>query len=90
MLGPVVLVPIDPRMLLASQPFVVRHHAAYYLEGEWERTGLTSADRRSLANRWPIVAFAGERGVILSGHHRSLRALLSGVPLLARTWSEAH
>lgn len=61
-----------------------RHHAAYYLTGEWERTGVTSADRDFLANRWPIITIGGHN-VIRTGHRRSLIALIEGRPVTART-----
>ena len=79
------LEPVDPRLLLSSQPWVVRHHAAHYLSGVWERTGQTSADMESAANRYPIIAVTpnGDH-VIRTGHHRSLAALIEGRPVLAR------
>ena len=75
---------VDPRILFASQPWVLRTHAAYYLTGEWELTGRTSADMHSSANRFPT--FAERRGqlVIVTGHHRSMAALIEGRPVLAR------
>ena len=75
---------VDPRTLYASQPWVLRTHAGYYLTGEWELTGRTSADMHSSANRYPT--FAERRGqlVIVTGHHRSLAALIQGRPVLAR------
>ena len=75
---------VDPRTLYASQPWVLRTHAGYYLTGEWELTGRTSADMHSSANRYPT--FAERRGqlVIITGHHRSLAALIRGQPVLAR------
>jgi hypothetical protein len=82
--GPPRLHEVDPRTLFASQPWVLRSHAAYYLTGEWELTGRTSADMHSSANRYPT--FAERRGqlVIVTGHHRSLAALIEGRPVLAR------
>ena len=41
------LTEVDPRTLYASQTWIVRAHVAYYLTGEWERTGRTAADRAS-------------------------------------------
>ena len=51
---------VDPRTLFATQPWVLRTHAAYYLTGEWEITGRTSADMHSIANRYPT--FVERRG----------------------------
>jgi hypothetical protein len=82
--GPPRLYEVDPRILFASQPWVLRTHAAYYLTREWELTGRTSADMHSAANRFPT--FAERRGqlLIVTGHHRSLAALIEGRPVLAR------
>jgi hypothetical protein len=75
---------VDPCALYASQPWVLRTHVGYYLTGEWELTGRTSADMHSTANRYPT--FAERRGqlVIVTGHHRCLAALIQGRPVLAR------
>jgi hypothetical protein len=82
---PPALAEVDPRELWATQPWVIRHHAAYYLTGEWERTGRTSADQHAIANRYPLV-LADPRGrlTILTGHHRSLAALIEGRPVTVR------
>jgi len=82
---PPVVCDVDPRLLHATQPWVVHQHAAYYRTGEWERTGRPSADRSRGANRWPLVSrdCAG-RLVLLGGHHRALAALVEGRPLRAR------
>ena len=63
---------------------MLRTHAAYYLTGEWEITGRTSADMHFFANRYPT--FVERRGqlIIATGHHRSLAALIEGRPVLAR------
>ena len=84
--GPAVLHEIDPRLLYASQPFVIRHHACYYAEADdYWFAGITSADVLSALNRFPTLeAVAGGRFVIRSGHHRSLVALLTGTPVRAR------
>lgn len=83
--GPVWLSHVDPRLLWASQPRVVRTHAEYYLTGTWERSGITSADRNVAANRFPTVAPDRlGRLVIRTGHHRSLAALVQGRPLVCR------
>ena len=82
--GPARLYDVDPRTLFATQPWVLRTHAAYYLTGEWEITGRTSADMHSWANRYPT--FVERRGQLLiaTGHHRSLAAIIQGRPVLAR------
>lgn len=83
--APIWLSLVDPRRLWASQPRVLRIHAAYYLTGEWERTGITSADQHVAANRFPvIVPDRLGRLIIRTGHHRSLAALVEGRPLVCR------
>lgn len=83
--APIWLSEVDPRQLFASQGWVVRHHAEYYRTGEWELTGITSADRDSDANRFPIVVCDRYgRRIISTGHHRALAALIEGRPLLCR------
>jgi hypothetical protein len=79
------LVEVDPAELFATQTWVVRSHVGYYLTGEWERTGRTSADMHQRANRYPLI-YADERGrlIILAGHHRSMAARIEGRPVLAR------
>lgn len=76
---------IDPRVLWCTQPWILRHHVQYYLTGEWERTGRTSADQDKIPNRYPLVV-ADDRGrlAILTGHHRSAVALLEGRDVLVR------
>lgn len=83
--GAPALADIDPRQLHATQTWVVRHHAAYYRSGRWERTGATSADPWSLQNRYPLL-HVDEHGclVLLGGHHRALVALVEGRPLRGR------
>lgn len=75
----------DPRTLKASQPSVVRAAAQHYLTGEHEKTGDTFGDKGNLGNKTPVV-YEHENGdrVILSGHHRALKALFHGHPLRAR------
>ena len=86
--GPPRLEPVDPRRLCASQPWVVRHHAAYYLTGVWEQTGQTSADMAAASNRYPVIEVdITGRHVIRTGHHRSLAALIEGRSVLARVIS---
>lgn len=82
---PPALVDVDPRTLWANQPSVVRHHAAYYLTGQWERTGAPSADLEAPLNRYPVVV-SDPRGrkLIVAGHHRSLAALIEGRPVRCR------
>ena len=60
------------------------HSAGYYLTGEWELTGRTSADMHLSANRYPTFAERSGQLVIITGHHRSLAALIRGQPVLAR------
>lgn len=72
------LTEVDPTELFATQTWVLRAHVAYYLSGEWERTGRTSADMHQRANRYPLIYLDG-RGQLLilagrcwhvwSGHH---------------------
>jgi hypothetical protein len=81
---PVELIDADPRELCASQRWVVRHHAGYYLTGEWERTGRTSADVFVELNQFPVVVDRHGRLVIVSGHHRTAAALVEGRPLRVR------
>ena len=81
---PARLMEVAPRHLRATQPWALRQHVSYYLTGAWERTGFTSADRDSLANRYPTITLGTEQ-VIHTGHHRALAALIQGRALLART-----
>jgi hypothetical protein len=87
--GSVYLTLVDPRDLWSSQGWVVRHHADYYRTGEWERTGVTSADRDTETNWYPLVVqdHLG-RLVIKAGHHRATTALIEGRPLLARVFPD--
>ena len=79
------LVDVDTSELWCTQPWVLRSHVRYYLGGEWERTGRTSADMHVRANRYPLL-HVDDRGrtIILAGHHRSLAATLLGRPVRAR------
>lgn len=79
-----VLGAVDPRTLRASQTWLVRHHVAYYLTEEWERSGRTSADMASATNRYPVVSFGRTGARIVTGHHRAAAALLQGRLLQAR------
>lgn len=76
---------VDPHDLFATQTWVLRGHVRYYLTGEWERTGRTSADMHQRANRYPLI-YPDERGrmLILAGHHRSMAARVEGRSVLAR------
>jgi hypothetical protein len=75
---------VDPRLLHATQPNLVRTHMDYYMGDNYRRTGRTSADHSSPTNAFPIVYVdkAG-RHIILSGHHRAAAALAKGEPLPA-------
>ena len=83
--GPPHLVDLDPRWLYATQPSVVAQHARYYTTDEWERSGITSADRHQVANRYPLVHRDRRgRSLLLAGHHRALVALIHGRPVRTR------
>ena len=75
---------IDPKMLHATQPWVLASHVRYYLTGEWELTGRTSADMNQRLNRFPLILDRKGKLAILAGHHRSLAALIEGRAVLAR------
>ena len=84
---PVYLVEVDPRLLLATQPFVVGHHFRHYFEdaGNYSSLAITSADQDSELNRFPVVEPDGQgRYIIRSGHHRSAVALVAGRMLKCR------
>ena len=71
--------------LFATQTWVLRHHVRYYLSGEWEHTGRTSADMDQRVNRYPLLLPRGDgSAIILAGHHRAMAARLSGRDLVAR------
>lgn len=79
------LADFDPRVLYATQTWVVRSHVEYYVTQAWERTGLPAADRVQAHNRYPLVKVdAAGRAIVLGGHHRAMAALLEGRPLRAR------
>ncbi|BAN04413.1 hypothetical protein [Ilumatobacter coccineus] len=79
------LVDVDPADLYCTQNWVLRGHVSYYLSGEWEATGRTSADMHRRANRYPLVYVdARGRQIILAGHHRSMAARLEERPVRAR------
>jgi hypothetical protein len=79
------LADVDPRQLHCTQTWVLHHHVAWYLTGQWERTGTTSADRGKAHNRYPLI-YQDQWGdlVIAAGHHRSMAALIEGRPVRAR------
>lgn len=77
--------PEHPTGLWATQPWLVRHHAAYYGTGKWEQTGATSADMHKSYNRYPVITVEPDgRHVIRAGHHRSFAALVAGRDVWAR------
>ena len=79
------LSPIDPASLHGTQPWILRQHVEYYLSGEYERTGLTSADRNQPLNWRPVIYQRRDgRRLIVSGHHRSAAALLMRRAVWAR------
>lgn len=88
--GPEGLKEIDPQTLHATQPKVTRGGVSHYLEGDYEKSGQTFADRGNVGNQFPFVytrthSVTGHvQNIILSGHHRAAAALLRGKPLLAR------
>lgn len=79
------LADVDPRQLRCTQTWVLHQHVAWYLTGQWERTGTTSADRGKAHNRYPLI-YQDQWGdlVIAAGHHRSMAALIEGRPVRAR------
>lgn len=89
------LVDIDPRILSAGQPGVVRSGVAHYLGDTYEKTGQTFADHGDVGNQFPFVVTKRSSSpntpehehVIISGHHRAAAALLRGERLRTR-WIE--
>lgn len=84
------LTEVDPASLVATQTWVVREHVRYYLTGEWERTGRTSADMHQRASRYPLIS-PDDRGqlLILAGHHRAMAARIEGRMLQTRVVGQA-
>jgi hypothetical protein len=85
-------VDIDPRLLSASQPHVVRAGVEHYMGEKYEETGRTFADQHNVGNQFPFVVTKahptlGHEHVIISGHHRAAAALLRGRRLTTR-WVE--
>ena len=76
---------VDPRILYATQPSVVKSHAEYYLTDTYKRTGRPSADQGNVGNQFPTV-YVNKKGqhLLLSGHHRALAAMIQGEQLDAR------
>jgi hypothetical protein len=80
---------VDPRILRATQPSVLRPGVMHYMSGDYERTGRTYADQGKLGNDVPVVYRRNDperntsQAVLLSGHHRATAALLRGQPLRA-------
>jgi GNAT superfamily N-acetyltransferase len=76
------LEPVDPRILYATQPRLVRQHLNYYLTDEYARTGRPSADQTKPANAFPII-YVNAKGqhIILTGHHRAAAALVKNEDL---------
>lgn len=75
------LVDVDPRHLVATQPYVTWDGLAHYATPTYWRTGRTHADHASLANRFPLVYRRHGVPLILGGHHRATIALVTGRPL---------
>jgi hypothetical protein len=76
---------VDPRHLHATQPWVLRQHADYYMTPQYERTGKTSADGNAASNAYPTVyRTPAGHNMLLSGPHRATAALLQGRSLRAR------
>jgi hypothetical protein len=83
--SPAVLADVDPTTLAASQSWILAEHVGYYLSGQWEYTGRTSADPWAHVNRFPLVLPDHQgRLTIVAGHHRAAAARLLGQPLRAR------
>lgn len=85
-------VDIDPRVLSAGQPHVVRAGVEHYLGDTFERTGQTFADQGNVGNQFPFVVTKhgdtdNPEHLIISGHHRATAALLQGKKLTTR-WIE--
>ena len=80
---------IDPRTLAATQHGVTWSGVNYYLtQPQYAWSGRTWADHNDPANREPVIWSSPDQGpVILTGHHRTITALLRGVPVEA-VWVE--
>lgn len=77
---PLSLEKVDPRLLYATQPNIVRSHFDHYMGGN---SGL-SADHNAASNAQPIV-YVNAQGqhLLLTGHHRAAVSLASGEDLSA-------
>lgn len=88
-------VDIDPRILTAGQPHLVRAGVEHYMGDEFERTGRTFEPGHNVGNQFPFVVTKRSNSpnmpeyehVLLSGHHRAAAALLRGRKLTTR-WIE--
>ena len=71
---------VDPRRLGAAQYGVTWSGVNYYLnQSQYAQTGWTWADQNDPVNREPVVWSSPDQGpVILTGHHRTVTALLLG------------
>lgn len=75
---------VDPRLLHATQPNIVRTHAEYYMTDAYKKTGKTSADQSNPTNAFPMIYINKDgKHIILSGHHRAAVALAKGETLPA-------
>lgn len=75
---------VDPRLLHATQPNIVRTHADYYMTDAYKKTGKTAADQGNPTNAFPMIYVNRDgKHIILSGHHRAAAALAKGEPLPA-------
>lgn len=80
------LADVDPRCVEASQPGLQRAALYHYLTVPYEATGELYDKTRNASNDWPVV-FENERSgdrIVLQGHHRTVRALLTGRRVRAR------
>lgn len=70
---------VDPRTLTGTQIGVTKQGMNHYLSAEYEKSGITFADHQMESNEIPLVYFRSD-GVrlILTGHHRSVAALVKG------------
>lgn len=75
---------VDPRGLVATQPFVTSAGLDHYLSDDYARTGRLHDNSRGPSNDHPIVVHWNDRRYLLSGHHRATAALLRGMPFPAR------
>lgn len=83
-------VDLDPRELQASQSTLTRAGVAYYLTGEYRRSGQTYAGQNNVGNKYPIVRERAGVFALLGGHYRSAAALLNGERVLARVVGPAE